>query len=104
MNNAKHTPGPWSIGRGADGCPLVFVPVHVSEGSGHGIAHVNRLPRMGSVRGDMDANAALISAAPDMLAALRAVVRAYEHGGMIDSINQALAAIARADGGAPANI
>jgi hypothetical protein len=71
---AEHTPGPWTIGRSADGTPLVMVPVPTSEGSGFGVAHINRLPRMGSVRGDMDANARLIAAAPDLLAAAKRVL------------------------------
>lgn len=70
MSETKWTPGPWAVGRSADNTPLVMVPVHVSEGSGFGIAHINRLPRMGSARGDMDANAHLIATAPELYDAL----------------------------------
>ena len=71
--NAQHTPGPWSIALSTDHTPAVTVPVHPSEGSGFVVAHINRLPRMGSVLGDADANAHLIAAAPDMMAALKAI-------------------------------
>jgi hypothetical protein len=65
----SHTPGPWSLGRSADSTPLVVVPVHESEGTGFGVAQVNRIPRMSGVRGDMEANARLIAAAPELLQA-----------------------------------
>lgn len=73
----KWTPGPWGIGTSADHMPAVTVPVHRSEGSGFVVAHINRLPRMGSVHGDMDANARLIAAAPDLYEALVQMVQTY---------------------------
>lgn len=76
-----HTPGPWTIGRSADNTPLVMVPVHPSEGSGFGVACVNRLPRLGSVRGDMDANARLIACAPDFAAAAEQMMAHEDAGG-----------------------
>lgn len=69
----EHTPGPWTIGRSCDGTPAVIVPVPAGEGTGFVVAHINRIPRMGSVRGDADANARLIAAAPAMLDALERI-------------------------------
>jgi hypothetical protein len=109
-SEVKHTPGPWAIGRSADNTPLVMVPVHESEGSGFGVAHINRIPRMSSVRGDMDANARLIAAAPDMLAALKLFVEGFDPNNNSDDPayvlfgdkgKVALAAIAKAEGRQP---
>ena len=71
----KHTPGPWFIGRSCDNTPGVMVPVPSGEGSGFILAYINRLPRGGAVFGDMDANARLIAAAPEL-----ATVLVYFHG------------------------
>ena len=73
MSGRAWTPGPWKIGVSADHTPLVMVDVHPSEGSGFGVAHINRLPRMGSVRGDVAANARLIAAAPELFEALNSL-------------------------------
>lgn len=70
--STKWTPGPWVIGMSCDRTPAVMVPVHPSEGSGFVVAHINRLPRMGSVIGDAEANARLIAAAPALYDALNA--------------------------------
>lgn len=66
----SHTPGPWHIGTSADGTPAVCVPVHVSEGTDFVVAQVNKPRLMGCVTGCAEANARLIAAAPDLLAAL----------------------------------
>ena len=71
----KHTPGPWFIGRSRDNTPDIVVPVPSGERSGFILAHINRLPRGGAVFGDMDANARLIAAAPELATAL-----VYFHG------------------------
>lgn len=63
---SNHTPGPWLIGRGADGLPIVHTTPDASSPSGQGIAHVCKRPMCH----DHVANAALIAAAPDMLATL----------------------------------
>lgn len=78
MSGRAWTPGPWKIGVSADHTPLVMVDVHPSEGSGFGVAHINRLPRMGSVRGDVAANARLIAAAPDLFEALARIIAAND--------------------------
>jgi hypothetical protein len=71
---SAHTPGPWSIGMSCDMTPAVCVPVPPGEGSSFVVAHINRMPRMGIVQGCAEANARLIAAAPELLAALRAIL------------------------------
>jgi hypothetical protein len=63
--DAAHTPGPWNV--------LFRTIVSNNED----IAEVNRLPGFenhASVRAETEANARLISAAPDLLAACRAAL------------------------------
>lgn len=63
----KHTPGPWSIGKYGD----------VTDATGE----VVRAKGLALTRGaEAEANARLIAAAPDMLAALKAVLRSAETG------------------------
>ena len=84
--STKHTPGPWTIGRSADNTPAVCVPCPNS--SGFVVAHINRLPKLGLVKGDVDANARLIAAAPEMLEALLHVQRILE-GSALESLYSA---------------
>jgi hypothetical protein len=63
----KHTLNPWLIGRGADGYPIIHTPPCNFSPSGQGIAHICKRP----ISQEHIANARLIAAAPDMLAALR---------------------------------
>ena len=98
MSEVKYTPGPWTIGRSADNTPLVMVPTPTSEGSGFGVACVNRIPRMGSVGGDMDANARLIAASPDLLAVAQMVLETASDTTPPDLLAAATAAIAKAEG------
>lgn len=68
----KHTPGPWHIGRkefDRHGGTAIQGSVPTAEISGAGYA---ALVSLGASEAEMHANAALIAAAPDMLAALRA--------------------------------
>lgn len=90
-----HTPGPWTIGTN-DG--HVTFNITGPRGSLPYIAHIP------AQRPERDANAVLISACPEMLAALKSVVRQIEpilekqgfaHCGAIQS---ARAAIAKAEG------
>lgn len=104
MSKPAFTPGPWTIGKGADLTPIVMVPCHPSEGTGFAVACVNPLRRMGSVVGDMNANARLIAAAPDMYEALKTAefkLSIHEEGD--DEPSGALAtiraALAKAHGG-----
>jgi hypothetical protein len=83
----KHTPGPWHLGTSADHTPAICVAVPASEGTGFVVASVNRIPRLSSVGGDMDANARLIAKAPTLLeAALQVLAHVGKHG-EIDSRN-----------------
>jgi hypothetical protein len=91
-----HTPGPWQVGLSADNTPAVCVPVHKGFGSGFVIAHINRLGTRSGASGCADANARLITAAPDMLNALRKIVN---FGGNDSIIREtAIAAIRKATG------
>lgn len=92
----KHTPGPWHVGRGADGHPIVYVDCPASEGSGPGIAHVCPIPHMRSTQGTKEANAHLIAAAPDLLAACDEALNHIEEG--TTSYHYISAAIAKARG------
>ena len=58
----NHTPGPWAANRFKHGAPLV-------EGGGHEIARVAYWSGSENAS-EVDANAHLIAAAPDLLAAL----------------------------------
>ena len=58
-----HTPGPWLIGRGADGWPIVHTAPDSFSPSGQGVAHVCKRPMCQ----DHEANARLIAAAPELL-------------------------------------
>ncbi len=89
MNTAQHTPGPWiRKGDWIHGMP--------ESGASQGIAQI--LGNCGCTK-TVEANARLISSAPDMLDALQAVCDAY---GERDSllIAQVKAALAKAKGGA----
>ena len=99
----QHTPGPWHVGIGnGDGSIFPEVGRTRLEDGGttlYPIAQVNR----GWNAVEDDANARLIAAAPDLLAALRNVIASYranDPDSMANAINDAEAAIAKATGGA----
>lgn len=86
---SKHTPGPWFSGNGN----MPFNRVIKSQAG-------DLIAKAGDVCvGDVEANARLISAAPELLAALKEIVEAQKGGylgwGHIDA---ASAAIAKATG------
>ena len=94
MTQVKHTPGPWRLvwwGNEAYPYPLSIL----AENDGAWIA------RDGHV--SSDANARLIAAAPDMLEALRGMLRLAEAANVSERIicHEARAAIARATGEKP---
>ena len=71
---AKHTPGPWKIfeGRGADSRrPVIVDSVPDVDGKFVG----NSICYLTSTNPDIHANARLIAAAPDMLAAIQGAMR-----------------------------
>jgi len=74
MSNTKHTPGPWSY---SDHASPRITNVECD------IARVEALPgseNHSEVRGEVIANARLIAAAPDLLAALREVSLCFGTG------------------------
>lgn len=74
MGNAKHTPGPWRVFNGTDVFP--------DDGDREATRHIADCDMPGNIGGDEQrANARLISAAPDLLEALTALVDIDENGG-----------------------
>jgi hypothetical protein len=71
---SAHTPGPWTVGRGADGLPIVHTPPDTFSPSGQGVAHICKR----TMCQDHDANARLIAAAPELLAALKDTLSSLE--------------------------
>jgi hypothetical protein len=96
-----HTPGPWHVGYYLDGWA-----VFPDSDPGHAVTRMQNRP------GD-EANARLIAAAPDMLEALEAILKAHaliveeaagedDEGDIVDEdCTRARAAIAKARGGQP---
>ena len=64
---SKHTPGPWTVSRGAQADAFAI------EGPAVTVAHIKY------VRGATEANARLIAAAPMMLIALKEALFQWEH-------------------------
>ena len=106
----KHTPGPWIIGRSADGWPHIGTSRKFGA-YGENVALVTRptlSERMSGAEDFSAANARLIAAAPELLAALfylleQTVEQDVKHGielteGEEDARSQARAAIAKAEG------
>jgi hypothetical protein len=107
--NAKHTPGPWA----AEVPPpeaYTDLDIHLDADITHWIAdtrangevlgHVNR-----TARGEQDANALLIAAAPDLLQALKETLAYWDSCGFSDCepdceciVQSVQAAIAKAEG------
>lgn len=92
MSEAKHTPGPWTAEEPPHRCGLPYVPVVATTM----IARV-----YSTCYGDdaqAAANAQLIAAAPELLAALERVLADVPCDGLDDWEIQARAAIAKAKG------
>ncbi len=99
--NTKHTPGPWTLlinkeGGNWDWAIRTVKPHNPAGEIGIHIAEVNRfLP-------EVEANAHLIAAAPEMFAALEAILFQIVQGKVLERdacITAARAAIAKAKGG-----
>ncbi len=96
MNTAQHTPGPWMVEPDEDGLFLV-----VDESREMDYIYIDQQ------QDNREANARLIAAAPEMLAALEVVVESwtsqFERNGHLapDWCKQARAAIAKATGSKP---
>lgn len=108
MNTTKHTPGPWIYGQAVNGKEFVVGPsTHDSEG-GHEIAYVAHVTRPDPIctpesHATVEANARLIAAAPELLAACQALLAEandpdHPHQGCHCPACQARAAIAKATG------
>ena len=96
MNTAQHTPGPWTMDRGT---PLV-----VMDRRGAYVAQCDGISATIGSTEEMIANANLIAAAPDLLAALKAIVGECDggtHDGGTIGMNLARAAIAKAEAPTP---
>lgn len=90
--NEQHTPGPWIVTRGRDKTHPNYVESQHPDFGGFDLAHCVE-----------SADAALISAAPDLLAALHALVDYFGplpgvDNGLDEALTNARAAIARATG------
>lgn len=84
----KHTPGPWTAGNGG---PLKDWP-EVSA-NGKVIARLFDL--------NTEADARLVAAAPELLAACSALLKAHDYDAIETVKHMAIDAIAKAEGGAP---
>ena len=88
---AAHTPGPWNCNRSsASGYDIVC-----SENSPTDVCVISRRDK---TTGEIDANARLLAAAPDLLAALIGVVKVADRATV--EFDAARAAIVKAEGGA----
>lgn len=105
--SAKHTPGPWGVRDhwSDEGCFEVY-PTH--DGNRPPFGDWPEIVEVGATYEDeAEANARLIAAAPDMLAALLLATKAFDtisvsNGATRDAAAAARAAIAKATGGSDA--
>ena len=95
----SHTPGPWFAGSLREaGAEPEFRGIDIGAADGLNIGLVYYDP-IQSTRGECRANARLISACPDLLAALECLVDAINGKHItVGDMNQAAAAIAKARG------
>lgn len=104
MSNTKHTPGPWAIGMrgGANSC-VIYARDGADQFNDSGVAQIFGLYQNQPIENQRDAtalaNARLIAASPDLLAALEATMH-YVPKDSAFTYPAARAAIAKAKGGA----
>lgn len=100
------TPGPWVVDEKFGGCVRGGPPVEYARGSGQEqivmvVSRSNAPPDVDLIA-ERDANARLIAAAPELLAALKAIVkvidRADDRECPVAALEMARAAIKRAEG------
>lgn len=97
---SKHTLGPWQVGMAFDNYGETEIAIEHMTPAGNLVVAV----ALGGLQGQ-DANASLIAAAPDLLDALKAIVKSLaeqDDEGLIEHAQQminARAAIAKATGG-----
>lgn len=102
MSEAKHTPGPWCMGRKGNECRIY------ADRDQHAIARtygtgLNGIGVCELTGPENKADARLIAAAPELLAALKGMLEVFgDEFGMGDSsvCDDARAAIAKVEGGA----
>ena len=86
----KHTPGPWVTD------PRYFGNVYCDDATGSLVAKCGRFEFVSRPAEELAANTRLIAAAPDLLAALEAMVEFYDSDGLENgAAEQARAAIAK---------
>lgn len=100
-----HTPGPWHLDE-AESEATVYVPKNGDHDDQREVATVKILRFVPDHAKEDLANANLIKAAPDLLAALKRVIQAFDveaidDGEPWDSARAAFAAIAKAEGEEP---
>jgi hypothetical protein len=98
MSNAKHTPGPWSVGWNIE---ANLYQIDAPDGDSGDTAPIADVWAHNALESECKANAALIAAAPDLLEALNAVMDSYQRGQMAIEhkvFNKMRVAIARAEG------
>jgi len=88
MNESKHTPGPWMAASRPSS--IVGWPVVAPGDGGRSVCNIT------TGHDQSEANAHLISAAPDLLAALKAVIAIADRATV--EFDRARAAIAKAEG------
>lgn len=96
MSEAKHTPGPWHVGDQGAGYP-VRAEQPKWQGGGRAICACRPANRTNEAHQEAHANARLIAAAPELLAALEQALAV--HGDHYSWGPDARAAIAKATGG-----
>ena len=94
---SDHTPGPWTIGRFPQSDDRVYISGRTWQNFAEVCSHAS-----GFDQPEAAANARLIAAAPELLAAVRAFVQ-WDEGNqsgraLNDAIRTARAALARAEG------
>ena len=93
MTQAAHTPGPWHVGdRNA------LLGTYIRDANGFCVAITNTPNNQRAYYIDEAANARLISAAPDMLAALVKVEKVLRDEGFPQTLRQVQNAISKATG------
>ena len=96
-----HTPGPWRVATfdGPNEYASIEAGNEISE-----LVRICDIPSWPCATNEMEANAILISSAPELLAALEAAVTAveyyHEHEGAEETMRQVRDAITKATGGA----
>lgn len=102
---ATHTPGPWETKRAATPEAFPQFGVYAENGNGHDLAHAVSHGTDTHTHAETEANARLIAAAPDLLAALRRLVDCQDEQDQTaffmrfdSACNNAQEAIAKAEG------